>query len=135
MGKSEEVKRLWFPAASRRSLPGSVAPELDDTCLGGMQPQTELREPFPSIGEELLRIGLMPEPGDESHRARCTMTNVTVRILTPPMPDPPVENVMEVDIGERIPACPLILYGSIVRTIHRSVSSPTDSAALPHCCR
>src|SRR5664280_1406966 len=63
--EAQEVERLGLPVAPGRTIPGGIAPELDEPGLVGMQLQAELRETLTKVGEELLRIGLMLESGHE----------------------------------------------------------------------
>src|SRR6266511_1772908 len=107
MREAEEVERLGLADASRLAGPGGVAPELDEPRLVGMQFQTELRQPLAKVGEEPPSVTLMFEPGDkvisEAHD-----DHVTVGVATSPLPGPPVEDVVEVDVGEqRRGRCPL----------------------------
>jgi len=94
---SQEVKRLRLPLATGRTGSGGVAPELDEPRLVGMQLQVELRKPLSKVAEELLGVRLVLEPGDkvvgEPHD-----DHVTVGVPPPPLPDPSVEDVVEVDV-------------------------------------
>jgi len=98
--EAEEVERLGLADAPRRPVSGRVAPELDEARLVGVQLQVELRQPLAKLSEEPLRVNLMLEPGDkvigEAHD-----DNVTVGVPTPPLPGPPVKDVVQVDVGEQ----------------------------------
>jgi hypothetical protein len=100
MREAEEVERLGLADASGRSGPGGMPTELDEPGLVGMQLQVELHQPLAKVSEEPLRINLMLEPGDkvigEAHD-----DNVTVCVPTPPLPGPPVKDIVEVDVGEQ----------------------------------
>jgi len=98
--EAEEVERLAFPDATGCSCPGSIAPELDESRLVGVQLQTELRPPLTKVGKELLRIGLMLESGHKVI-SKTNDDDVTVGILPSPLPDPPVKDVVEVDVGQQ----------------------------------
>jgi hypothetical protein len=75
--------------------------------LSGVQFQPELRESLAEIGEELLRIGLVLEPGDEIISEPYD-DHVAVGVPTPPLPDPLVEHVVEIHVGkQRRDRCPL----------------------------
>ena len=100
MREAEEVKRLRLADATGRTVSGGVPPELDEPRLVGVQVQAELREPLSKIGEEPLRIAFVLESGHkvigEPHD-----DDITVGIPLPPLPDPPVEDVVELDVGEQ----------------------------------
>jgi hypothetical protein len=84
-----------------------MTPELDEARLVRVHLQHELRQPLTKVAEELLRISLMLEPVHEVIR-EAHDDHVTVCVLVSPLPDPPVEDVVEVDIGkQRGGRCPL----------------------------
>ena len=96
-----------FPLAPGRSIPGGVAPELDEPGLVGMQLQVELRASLTKIGEELHGITVLLEPDNEVI-SEPHDDHVAVGMPTPPLPDPPVEHVVEIDVREqRRNRCPL----------------------------
>src|SRR5919197_3773601 len=98
--EAQEVERLRLPEAPCRSPLGGVPPELDQPGLVGMQLQPELRQPLAKVAKELLGIALMLEAGDEII-GEPHHDHVAARLPTPPLPDPPVEHVVEVDVGEQ----------------------------------
>src|ERR1035437_362334 len=100
MREAQEIKRLGFPVATSHPCSGSIAPELDESRLVGMQLQAELRQSLTKVGKELLRIGLMLESGHEVI-SKPHDDHVTVGVLASPLPDPPVEDIVEVDIGKQ----------------------------------
>ena len=61
----KKVERLRLPEATCRPTCGREPAELDQARLVGVQFQTELREPLAQVGEELLRVTLLLEPGDK----------------------------------------------------------------------
>jgi hypothetical protein len=98
--EAQEVEGLRLAQSPCRSSLGGEPPELDQPGLVGMQLQPELRQPLAKVVEELLGVALMLEADDEiigephdDHVAAC--------LPTPPLPDPPVEHVVEVDVGEQ----------------------------------
>ena len=82
------------------SVLGGEPAELDEPRLVGMQLQVELRESLAKVAEELLCITLMLEPDDEVIR-EARDDHVTACVASPPLPDPPVQDVMEVHVGEQ----------------------------------
>ena len=98
--EAKKVERLGLPVATNCTCPCGVAPELDKSRLVGMQVQTELRQSLTKVGEELLRIGLMLKSGHEVV-SKPHDDHVTVGVLPSPLPDPPIEDVVEVDVGKQ----------------------------------
>src|ERR671910_1322357 len=92
--EAQEVERLGLADASRLAVAGGEAPELDQPRLVGMQFQAELRHPLAKLSEELPSVTLMLEPGHkvvgEAHD-----DHFTVGVATPPLPGPPIEDVVE----------------------------------------
>jgi len=98
--KPRKIERLGLPDATLLPFPGGVAPELDQSRLVGMQLQAELREPFAKVSKEPLRVSLMLETGNKVI-GETDDDHVTVRVPTSPLPGPPVEDIMQIDIGEQ----------------------------------
>jgi hypothetical protein len=65
-----------------------------------VQLQRELREPLAEVGEELTRIALMLKPDDEVVR-EAHDDHIAACLSTSPLPGPPVEDVVEVDVGKQ----------------------------------
>ena len=59
----------------------------------------EPREPLAKIREELLRVRLMLEPGDEVVR-EAHDDDITVRVAFSPPLGPPVKDIVEVDVRQ-----------------------------------
>ncbi len=97
---TQKVERLRFPVAPGRTIPGGVTPELDQPGLVGMQLQTELRESLPKIDQEPLGVRFVLEPG---HKVigKPHDDHLTVGVTTPPLTDPPVEDIVEIDVGQK----------------------------------
>ena len=89
-----------FPSPRFCRFAAGEPSELDEPRLVGVQFQTELREPLAKVGEEPLRIGLMLEPG---HKVvgEPRDDHITVGVPSSPLPDPPVEDVVEIDVGKQ----------------------------------
>ena len=98
--EAQEVERLWLPIASGFPIPSGMPSELDEPRLVGMQFQPELRKPLTKVGEELPCVTLMLESGDKVVGVPHD-DHVTVCMPASPLPGPPVEDVMEVDVGEQ----------------------------------
>jgi hypothetical protein len=98
--EAEEVERLRLAEAPGCPVTGGEPPELDQPGLLGMQLQVELRKPLTEVPEELLGVTKMLEPDDkvvgEAHD-----DHVATRMPPSPLPGPPVEDVVEVDVGEQ----------------------------------
>src|SRR5665213_1244311 len=122
--EAQEFKRIRLPLATCRTIPGGVAPELDEPRLVGVQFQVELRKPLSKVDEKLLGVRLVLEPGDkvvgEPHD-----DHVTVGVPPPPLPDPSVEDVVEVDVGEE---------GRCTRPLGRSLVARRPRPVLDHPC-
>jgi hypothetical protein len=105
--EAQEVERLRLPQPPLSSVRCREAAELDQASLVRVQLQVELREPLTKIGEELLCITEMLEPDYEVIREPDD-DHVAPGVLPPPLPDPAVEDVLQVHIGEqRRNRCPL----------------------------
>src|SRR6478752_5300106 len=107
VGKAQKVERLRFPEPVLLPVLRRETAELDQTGLVRMQLQIELREPCMKLAQEPSRIievlepdhEVVGEPGDD---------HVAPGVPIPPVPDPQVENVMEVHVSEqRTGRCPL----------------------------
>ena len=127
---AKEVEGLGLPVASGRTGPGGIAPELDEPRLVGMQLQVELRETLSKVGEELLGVGLVLEPGHKVI-SKPHDDHVTVGVPPPPLPDPPVEDVMKVDVrrpaGRSCPPAWRCRAAAAARPPSRCTPSETDS--------
>ena len=96
---TQEGERFRLPEPPLLPVPGCIPAELDKAGLVGVQLQGELREPVAEVAEELLGVTLMLEPDDEVVRPAHDH-HVTARLTPPPLPGPPVQDVMEVHVGE-----------------------------------
>src|ERR1700682_4422607 len=95
--EAEKVERLGLADASGRSGPGGVPTELDEPRLVGVQLQVELRQPLAKVSEEPPSVTLMLEPGDKVI-GEPRDDHITMRLASSPLPDPPVKDVVQVDI-------------------------------------
>ncbi len=100
MRESEEVERLRLALATPSSVSDGEPPELDQTCLVGMQLEAELRQSFTKVDEELLRFPVMLEPDNEVV-GEAGDDHITASLASPPLPNPPVEDVVEIDVGQQ----------------------------------
>ena len=99
MREPEEVERLRLALASPLPLLDCVTPEFNQARFVRVKFQPKLSQAVLPVVEEPLRIWLPLESQDDiigvpddNHVAGCR--------LTPPPPDPEVEDVMQVDIRE-----------------------------------
>jgi hypothetical protein len=97
--EAKEVERLGFPVTPGRTGSGRIPAELDKARFARMQLQAELREPLAKIREELLRVRLMLEPGNEVVR-EAHDDDITVRVAFSPPLGPPVKDIVEVDVRQ-----------------------------------
>ena len=98
--KPRKSKVSGFPSPRPLSILGGEPPELDEPRLLGMQFQPELRESLAQLGEEPLGVTLVLEANDEVV-SEPHDDHVTVRVPLPPLLDPQVEDVVQVDVGEQ----------------------------------
>ena len=98
--RPEVVEGLWLPESLRPSLRGSLPAELDEARLLRMQLQGELPESLPQALQELLGIRAVLEPNDEVI-GPASDDHVSSRVPLPPLLDPQVEDVMEVDVRQQ----------------------------------
>jgi hypothetical protein len=98
--QAQEIERLRPSQSTLGPSVGREAAELDQACLVPMQFQPELGKPLPQVGQELLGITEILEP---SHEIVSEPHNdhVTARMPLPPLPGPPVEHVMEIDVSQQ----------------------------------
>src|SRR5438552_736221 len=120
--EADEVERLRLPLVGAPSVLGREWPELQQPRLLGVQLQAELRQPLAELGQEPL--GLLPvlKPDDEVIRVPHD-DHVAVGLRLPPSPNPEVERVVQVHVGqERRDAAPL----------GRALVAPRPRSVLPH---
>src|SRR5207249_2072156 len=90
---------LWFSPTTPGSVLRRIAAELDQAGLVGMQFQSELRETFSKIVEELLGFISMLKAQDEVV-SKTDDDHVAARRLSPSL-DPEVEHVVKVDVSQQ----------------------------------
>src|ERR671918_142039 len=98
--EAQEVECLRLAEAPCRSSLDGEPPELDQPGLVGMQFQPELRESLTEVVEELLGVTQVLESDDEIV-GEAHDDQIAAGMPTPPLPDPSVEHVVEVDVGEQ----------------------------------
>src|SRR5437763_11986353 len=92
--EAEKPERLRLAESTGLAIAGGEPPELDQPCLLGVQLQAELREPVAQVSPEPLRV----LPVLESHHEVVSPAHdddVAVRVPTPPLVSPEVEDVVE----------------------------------------
>ena len=97
--EAEEVECLRFLVATAVSVPAGEPTELDEPCFVRMQLKAELPEALPQLDEELLCLLAMLEAHHEVI-GEAHDDDVASRPLLPPLMDPQVEYVVQVDVGE-----------------------------------
>ena len=97
MREAKVVERLWLTESPCPPALGGEPSELDEPGLLGMQLQVELRKSFAKIDEEPLCIISMLEPDDEVI-GEPHNDNVATSMPVSPLPGPPVEGVVKVNI-------------------------------------
>ena len=98
--EAEKLERLRLADTTRLAIPGGMPPELDQPRLLGIQLQTELREPVTKVSPEPVSVlpmlkshhEVISEPHDH---------NVTVRVPSPPLVSPEIEDVVQVDVRKQ----------------------------------
>jgi hypothetical protein len=100
VGEAEEGERLRLPVAPGFAVAGGKASELDEPRLVGVQLQPEPRKSLTKVGEELPCVILILESGGKVV-GEADDDDVTMRLPLSPLPDPPVEDVVEVDVGKQ----------------------------------
>src|SRR5215831_3137878 len=98
--EAQKSEGFRLPEPARLAVLGGEPPELDQASLAGMPFQSELREPLAKVVEELLGVTLMLEPGHEVIRPAHD-DHVTACVASPPRLGPPVQDVVEVHVGEQ----------------------------------
>jgi hypothetical protein len=92
--EAEKSERLRLAQAPLLTLLGGEPPEPDQPRLLGVQLQTEPREPVAKIRPEPLGITTMLETHHEVI-SKTRDDNVTVRVPSPPLMSPQIEDVVE----------------------------------------
>ena len=100
MREPQEIERLGLTQTPCRPVPGGVRPELDQPGFVRVQRQPELRQPLAKIGQQSLRVGLVLETHDEVVR-EADDDHITVRLVTSPPCHPQVQDVVQVNVGDR----------------------------------
>src|ERR1051325_1794655 len=82
--KPKKSKVSGFPSPPPFPPRGAMAPERDQTCLLGVQSQTEFGQPFPQLLQELLGLVSMLKP------QHCIISvancyNISLRLPMPPL--------------------------------------------------
>jgi len=98
--ESKEVERLGLTQARSPTALGRIGAELQQSGLLRVQLQRELGQPLSQFGAKPLGIGLHLEAKHdvigETHD-----DHLAARLLTTPRPDPQIESVVKVDIGQQ----------------------------------
>jgi hypothetical protein len=90
--EAEKVKaRRCAPITALLSVRPRKAAELDQSCLLGVQFQTEVREPLAQLGKEPLSLNSMLEPNNKVIR-KTHHDDITASLLLSPSLDPQVEH-------------------------------------------
>jgi hypothetical protein len=100
MREAEEVKGLGLPLTTPLSVFSRKWAELQEAGLVGMQLQSELSQSFGEFLPALLGIRLMLE-SEHDIVGEADDNHVAVGSLLAPHPDPQVEHVVEINVGEQ----------------------------------
>jgi len=92
--EAEKAERLRLAEPARLAIPRGEPPEFDQPRLLGIQFQVELREPAAKISPEPLGVLPMLEPHHEVI-SETRDHDVAVRVPSPPLVGPEVEDVVE----------------------------------------
>jgi hypothetical protein len=96
--EAQEIERLRLPDTPLRAMLGRKTPKLDQASLVGVQFQVELRKPLTKIVEEPICITTVLEPDDEVI-GEAGDDHVATSVPVSPLPDPPVEDVVQIHVG------------------------------------
>ena len=99
MREAEKLERLRLAEPTRLAIPGGVPSELDQPRFLGVQLQAELREPVAQISPEPLGVLPMLKPHHEVI-SETRDHDVAVRVPSPPLVSPEVEDVVQVDVRQ-----------------------------------
>jgi hypothetical protein len=100
MREAEKAELLRPAKPTRLAIPGGEPTELDQARLLGVELQAELRKPAAKVRPEPLRVITVLE----AHHGVVGETHdhdISVRVPTPPLMNPQVEDVMRVDVAEQ----------------------------------
>src|SRR5215472_2380093 len=100
MCEAEEVEGLGLSLATPRSVFGRERAELQEAGLLGMQFQAELAQSLAEFLPEPLGIRAVLE-SEHDIVGKPDNNHVTARLLVTPYPDPQVEHVVEIEVGEQ----------------------------------
>src|SRR3954463_10852142 len=100
MREAQKVERIRLTQTPCPSTLGGEPAELDQTRLVRVQLQRELRQPLAKLSEEPLRIVLILKPDDEVVRETHD-DHIPTRVAASPPIDPPVQDVVQVDVREQ----------------------------------
>ncbi len=99
MRQAEEVERLWLTLSAPLAPFGCVPPELNQACLFRVQFQPKFLQSLLEFPKKLLSLRLALESNNE---VVCPAhdDHLAARLLLPPLLDPQVERIMEIQIGQ-----------------------------------
>jgi hypothetical protein len=100
MGEPEKVEGLGLSLSSAIPAGCCEPAKLDDSGLPGLQLQPKECQSLPKIRQETLGIEAMLESHDEVIRV-ADHDHLSPRLAFPPSPDPEIQHVMQVDIGQK----------------------------------
>lgn len=100
MREAQEVEGLRFVLSLAASVVPGVAPELDQPRLVGVQLQPELAQPLCHRALEAHGVVAELEPGNPIVGVAHD-DHVTPGIVPPPLLDPQVQRVVQVDVGQQ----------------------------------
>src|SRR5690349_16240454 len=100
MREPKELKRLRLAEPTRRAIPASMPPELDQPRLLSVQLQTEFREPVAKVSPEPFSVFPMLKSHHEVI-GEAHDHNVPMRVPSPPLVSPQVQDVVRVDVPKQ----------------------------------
>jgi hypothetical protein len=100
VGEAEEIKGLRFAKPAGFAVGRRKAANLDQSGLVGMERQGVFRHARFEVHHKPygLGAGLEPDDGVVGHIARRSPRS---GVALSPLPDPPVENIVEIDVGQQ----------------------------------
>jgi hypothetical protein len=100
MREAQEVEALRLSLTPLLSVGRCIAPKLEDAGLVGVQLQRELPQPLAELSQEPFGVRALLESNSEII-GKTRNDNTAARVPMPPLLDPQVEDVVEVEVRQQ----------------------------------
>ena len=121
--KPRKSKVCGFALSPAASVLAGEAPELDQPRLVGVQRQPELAQPLGHLAPEALGIVPVLEPGNPVIGIAHD-DHVALGVAPPPLLDPQIERVVQVDVGQQRADAPALHRPQLTRVTCRLPARP-----------